>query len=96
LLDRVARASEKLASLWKMAELVHPDRPLSRGFVRVTDRAGKTLARAADAIAAKLLLLHFGDGKVDASAGGGQPAVERKRRPSYVARQPGLFDPGEE
>ena len=92
LLDRVSRASEKLASLWKMAELVHPDRPLSRGFVRVTDRAGKTLGRAADAIASKLLTLHFGDGEVAATTESGSAPVERKRRSSYVARQPGLFD----
>jgi exodeoxyribonuclease VII large subunit len=94
LLDRVSRAAEKLASLWKMAELVHPDRPLSRGFVRVTDRAGKTLARAADAIAARLLTLHFGDGEVEASTQPGPAPVERKRRSSYVAPQPGLFDEG--
>jgi len=92
LLDRVSRASEKLASLWKMAELVHPDRPLSRGFVRVTDRAGKTLGRAADAIASKLLTLHFGDGEVAATTESGSAPVERKRRSSYVAPQPGLFD----
>ena len=79
-----------------MAELVHPDRPLSRGFVRVTDRAGRTLAKAADAIAAKLLTLHFGDGQVEASTAGTPPhPVERKRRPSYVP-QPGLFDRPEE
>jgi exodeoxyribonuclease VII large subunit len=98
LLDRVSRAGERLASLWKMAELVHPDRPLSRGFVRVTDRAGKTLARASDAIAAKLLTLHFGDGEVAASTeSAGTPApVERKRRSSYVAPQPGLFDDGDD
>ena len=94
LLDRVSRAAEKLASLWKMAELVHPDRPLSRGFVRVTDRAGKTLARAADAIAARLLTLHFGDGEVEASTQPASAPVERKRRSSYVAPQPGLFDEG--
>jgi exodeoxyribonuclease VII large subunit len=75
-----------------MAELVHPDRPLKRGFVRVTDRAGKTLARAADAIAARLLTLHFGDGPVDAAVGDAPPAVERKRRSSYVQSQRGLFD----
>ena len=96
LLDRVGRAAEKLAAVWKMAELVHPDRPLSRGFVRVTDRAGRTLAKAADAIAAKLLTLHFGDGQVEASTAGTPPhPVERKRRPSYVP-QPGLFDRPEE
>ena len=92
LLDRISRASEKLESLWKMAELVHPDRPLSRGFVRVTDRAGKILAKAKDAIAAKLLTLHFGDGAVEASTGESPPPVERKRRPTYVAKQPGFFD----
>jgi exodeoxyribonuclease VII large subunit len=95
LLDRISRASERLESLWKMAELVHPDRPLSRGFVRLTDRAGKTLGRAADAIAAKFLTLRFGDGEVQASTESGSAPVERKRRTSYVAPQPGLFDDGD-
>ena len=40
---------------------------LERGFARVTDRAGKTLIRAADARAARELRLHFGDGEVDAA-----------------------------
>jgi exodeoxyribonuclease VII large subunit len=96
LFDRISRSAERLAALWKMAELVHPDRPLSRGFVRVTDRAGKTLARAAEAIAAKVLTLHFGDGEVTAATEPGSAAVERKRRSSYVASQPGLFDEGDE
>jgi len=92
LLDRLSRASERLESLWTMATLVHPDRPLSRGFVRVTDRAGRTLARAADAIAARLLTLHFGDGEVEATTGTAAQPVERKRRSSYVSSQAGLFD----
>ncbi|HET7316490.1 MAG TPA: exodeoxyribonuclease VII large subunit [Sphingomicrobium sp.] len=97
LLDKVARSAERLQSLWKMAELVHPDRPLSRGFVRVTDRAGKTLPKAGDAIAAKLLTLHFGDGRVEAATGSAASApVERKRRPSYVPTQAGLFDEAED
>jgi exodeoxyribonuclease VII large subunit len=95
LLDRVSRAAEKLESLWTMAKLVHPDRPLSRGFVRVTDRAGKTLGHSAEAIAAKLLTLHFGDGEVAAATDSGGAPVERKRRSSYVAPQPGLFDEGD-
>jgi exodeoxyribonuclease VII large subunit len=92
LLDRLSRAAERLESLWTMAGLVHPDRPLSRGFVRVTDRAGKTLAKAADAIAARLLTLHFGDGEVEAATGTSAKPVERKRRSSYVSSQAGLFD----
>ena len=101
LFQRITRAGEKLAALWKMAELVHPDRPLSRGFARVTDRAGRTLTHAADALAARLLTLHFGDGAIEAVAGGDTsgPApkrVERKRGSSYLGPQPGLFDRQEE
>jgi exodeoxyribonuclease VII large subunit len=99
--DRIERAGEKLAALWKTAELVHPDRPLSRGFARVTSRAGKTLTRAADAIAERLLTLHFGDGAVDAVAGADAPQsaakrVERGRSRAYLPPQPGLFDEPEE
>ena len=99
--DRVERAAEKLESLWKMAGLVHPDRPLSKGFARVTSRAGKTLTSAADAIAERLLTLHFGDGSVDAMAGDqarhtAPKRVERGRSRSYLPPQPGLFDEPEE
>jgi exodeoxyribonuclease VII large subunit len=97
--DRIARVSDKLETLWSMAKLVHPDRPLSKGFARVTSRAGKTLTQASDAAAERLLTLHFRDGRVDATAGEGQDAappatigVERKRRATYVPPQPGLFD----
>ncbi|HYI43380.1 MAG TPA: exodeoxyribonuclease VII large subunit [Sphingomicrobium sp.] len=99
LIDRLSRSSDKLESLWRLAELAHPDRPLQRGFVRVTDRSGATLAKSADALAARLLTLHFGDGSVDAStadAAPSAPSVERKRRSAYVAPQPGLFDDAEE
>ena len=95
--DKIARGADKLGSLWKMAELVHPDRPLSKGFARVTSRAGKTLTRAADAIAERLLTLHFADGRVDATSG--EPSlpsdsrrVEPRRPRAYLPPQPGLFD----
>ncbi len=83
--------------MWKMAELVHPERPLSKGYVRVTNRDGQTFTRARDARAERYLRLHFGDGNVDATVGDAanpQP-VERKPRRSYIAPQPGLFDPEE-
>ncbi|HWU91678.1 MAG TPA: exodeoxyribonuclease VII large subunit [Sphingomicrobium sp.] len=99
LLDqRIARLSDKLAAAWAMAGLVHPERPLSRGFVRVTAIGGRTLTRAGDARAEKRVTLHFGDGPVDAAVDGSaapQP-VERKPRRPYIAPQPGLFDAGEE
>jgi exodeoxyribonuclease VII large subunit len=96
--QRIARLGEQLAAAWKMAELAHPERPLQRGFARVTDRAGKTLMSASAARAARELKLRFGDGEVDAAVDGASPGppVERKPRRSYVAPQPGLFDPPEE
>jgi exodeoxyribonuclease VII large subunit len=96
--QRIARLTDRLSAAWKMAELVHPERPLTKGYVRVTSRDGRTLTRAADAREAVRLTLRFGDGSVDASVDGATaPApVEPKRRKPYIPPQPGLFDPAEE
>jgi exodeoxyribonuclease VII large subunit len=57
-----------------------------------------TLTHAADARAARLLTLRFGDGSLDAVVEGEKApvAVERKARRSYISSQPGLFDPQED
>jgi exodeoxyribonuclease VII large subunit len=97
--QRIARLSERLSAAWKMAELAHPERPLSKGYVRVTDRNGKTLTQARDAREAGRLTLRFGDGSLDASvegSGRAARAVEPKRRKPYIGLQPGLFDPAED
>ena len=96
--QRILRLTERLSATWKMAELAHPERPLSKGYVRVTSRDGRTLTHAGDARDAARLTLHFGDGSVDASVDGpGHPRpVEPKRRKPYIPPQPGLFDPAEE
>jgi exodeoxyribonuclease VII large subunit len=95
--QRIARLSERLSAMWKMAELAHPERPLSKGYVRVTSRDGRTLTHAADARAVQRLTLRFGDGEVDASVDGAAPQpVEPKRRKPYIPPQPGLFDPAED
>jgi exodeoxyribonuclease VII large subunit len=79
-----------------MLPLVHPDRPLGRGFVRVTAAVdGRTLTHAADARKAGKLLLRFGDGEVPASVEGSPAApakVERTSRRPYVPPQANLFD----
>src|SRR5438045_217825 len=36
--QRISRLGEQLAGLWRLAELAHPDKPLSRGCARVTTR----------------------------------------------------------
>ena len=96
--QRIERLLERLGAAWKMAQLVHPERPLSKGYVRVTDRDGKTLTHSAEARAAQRLALHFGDGSLDATVDGAAPSkpVERKPRRSYMSPQPGLFDPAED
>ena len=99
LLDqRVIRLSERLSAAWKMAELAHPERPLSKGYVRVTSRDGSTLIHARDAREARRLTLHFGDGAVDASVdrSATSQTLEQKRSKPYIRPQPGLFDQPEE
>ena len=97
--QRIERGREQLASLWRLAGLAHPERPLSRGFVRVTDRQGKTIIHAGDAREAAALSLRFADGTVDATVDGGgrlERAVPKSYRPAKPGAtkspQPGLFD----
>jgi exodeoxyribonuclease VII large subunit len=97
LLDRVLRSGERLAALWRLAELAHPDRPLQRGFARVSGRSGGTVQSAAGARAERLLTLHFADGAVPAAveeSGRAPTRLERTRTRPYVPPQPGLFDEG--
>jgi exodeoxyribonuclease VII large subunit len=92
LLERkLERATERLASLARMRELVDPDRPLALGFARVEDRTGHTLTNAASARRALSLTLHFADGEVAATVDG---ALERPRPPRHIPpkpEQPKLF-----
>jgi len=106
LLDsRIERGREQLAALSRLAEMAHPERPLSRGFVRVTDRSGATLIHAAAAREARAIDLHFADGVVAATTGDAAAAgpqgfrprrVERGGAKPYLPGQPGLFDAPEE
>ena len=100
--QRIVRSGEKLAALWKMAELSHPERPLGRGFVRVTDLNGRTMMHVTDARAAMVLNLRFADGEVGVTVDGSaapppraleaKHRVESKRPGAYAAPQRGLFD----
>lgn len=93
--ERVERLAERLSALARLAELAHPERPLQRGFARITDRAGRTVMRAEDARSAGLVDLRFVDGTVPATIGDSGPSparVEPKRPKAYPAKQPGLFD----
>ena len=97
---RIDAAAKQLDDLWRLAAMAHPDRPLSKGYVRVTDRQGKTLVHAADARSARAIDLHFADGRVAATVGDALAVavppprrVERKGASPYRSAQPNLFDP---
>ena len=71
MLDRRAADDQaRLDALWRLAEQLHPDKPLSRGFARVTDRDGRTLLSGAAAQKAGALTLRFADKAVDAVVDG--------------------------
>ena len=96
--QRISHLTAQLAGLWRLAELAHPEKPLSRGFARITSRDGRTLIHARDAREARRLTLQFSDGAVDATADGASSGskVEPKKRKPYMPPQPGLFDPAED
>ena len=98
LLDtRIERLGERLHGLWRLAELAHPEKPLQRGFARVTADDGTTLSTAAAAGRVPHLRLRFADGELGAVPDGASgvearpPSSYRARKPAAV-RQPGLFD----
>lgn len=83
--------------MWRLAGLAHPDRPLARGFARITDDDGHTLTTAQEAGKRAHLHLRFADGAIGAvpdSKAGIEPrkpsAYRRPKQPA--APQPGLFD----
>ncbi len=73
------RAEQRLQSAWRIAQAVHPYRPLERGYALVQDQHDHVLTNVAAARAAGRLRLRFADGRVEAIVDG----VERGRRAAY-------------
>jgi exodeoxyribonuclease VII large subunit len=70
LAEPVARGKARLDALWREAALLHPDRPLEKGYARVERRDGKVVISAEQARSAAALRLRFKDGAVDVRAEG--------------------------
>ncbi len=78
--SRVADARDRLGRLWRLAEQLHPDRPLARGYARVETRDGRVVASVPAARAAGGVTLVFADGRVAARVEGSpRPAMERAK-----------------
>jgi exodeoxyribonuclease VII large subunit len=93
LIRQLEQAQQKLNALSRLADSLHPEAPLKRGFARVTDADGKTIASREAAIAAGQVGLRFADGEVGAAVQGGsvppRPAVPKSPKP--VTNQGNLF-----
>ena len=79
---RIREQREKLGSIWRLAEHLHPEKPLERGYAMVLDATGAAVTSAASARKEPVLALKFGDGRLDvAPAGGPRAPVRAKSAP---------------
>ncbi len=85
LVQKHARAAERLQAAWRLAQSVNPENLLARGYAWVASRAdGRVVTSAGAARAASGgLTLHFADGNVDV-----RPERAASRKPGEVAPSP--------
>jgi exodeoxyribonuclease VII large subunit len=90
---RLSDAQAKLDSLARLADTLHPEAPLRRGFARVTGQDGRTLTSVEMAKSAGQVSIGFADGAVDAVVVGGSPVRKPapKSAPPAAAPQQDLF-----
>ena len=81
LTQKLANSEQRLSQLWRLAESLHPETPLKRGYVLVKDRQGAIISDAIKASKAKALTLIFADGDVPVR-------VEPEPRPAYDRSKP--------
>lgn len=65
LVQKLARAHDRLTAVARLLTSLHPDKPLSRGYAKVSDETGRIVMDAATARQARRLSLGFIDGSVD-------------------------------
>ncbi|MGN6496387.1 MAG: exodeoxyribonuclease VII large subunit [Tsuneonella sp.] len=82
---RLERGRDGLAATARLMASLDPDAVLQRGYVRVTDRAGRTLTDAAAARREPALTLRFRDGTLEASSAVTPTATGPQRKPRPVA-----------
>jgi exodeoxyribonuclease VII large subunit len=65
LTNRLSTSQARLTQLWRVAQSLHPEKPLERGYALVTDRDGKLVTNSVKAAAKGALTLRFANGQVD-------------------------------
>ncbi len=86
----VADRGAKLASLVRLLEQLHPDRPLERGYAIVFAGSGKAIGSAAVAAKEPVLAIKFADGTIE-TAPGGAKKLPRTAPPAAPGQQPKLL-----
>lgn len=87
----IAEKRERFAVLARLAEQLHPERPLSRGYAMVFDGAGKPLTAAATAGREPLLAIKFADGSITATPGDTPRSPRKKAEALPDSGQPKLL-----
>jgi len=95
ILRPLAERGRALDSLARLAEQLHPDRPLARGYAMVLDTAGRPLTTRAQAAGQEALDIRFADGTLRATPEGSAATPPRRRlaraQPQSSSAQPKLL-----
>ena len=92
LIRQVEQGQQRLNAIARLADSLHPEAPLKRGFARVTDADGRTIASRDAAIAAGQVGLRFADGDVGALVQTSSPPPKSSaRKTPSVTNQGNLF-----
>ncbi|MEM6474573.1 MAG: exodeoxyribonuclease VII large subunit [Pseudomonadota bacterium] len=91
----LAASKERLASLTRLAQQLHPEKPLERGYAIVRDAAGAALTSKAQAEREAALKLQFKDDMLDVAvetAAASAPPRRPKRKPPSKGTAPAQDD----
>jgi len=87
----LAERRDRLASIWRLAEQLHPDRPLQRGYAMVLDEGGRPVTDSAAAKKEPALTLKFRDGRLDVVPASAPRRPSRPRPAPPPGEQPKLL-----
>ncbi|MEE4201280.1 exodeoxyribonuclease VII large subunit [Erythrobacter sp.] len=87
---RIAEGRGRVDALARLAEQLHPRKPLERGYAMVTGEDGAVVTSRGQAAERERLMLEFGDGSLPVHTG--DPAPPAARRPRPARRKPPAED----
>lgn len=92
----IARGRDRLASLMRLVEQLHPDKPLERGYAMVRDPEGTVVTSSAQAGASTSLTLKFKDGELAVGVGEAAPPASPPKAKPKAANKPPKPNPAQD